>query len=72
MTKPLQERSFREFRKELTNCPVDYEEKSVCEDVGKTTGVSDKIDAQTVNTNARYRSYSGSTCAMIKSYVASP
>ena len=39
-TKPLQGRSCREFREELMNLTVDYEDENPCEYVGNTTGVS--------------------------------
>ena len=42
-TKPLQGRAFREFRVELKNFPVDYEDKSTCEYVVKTIGVTKKM-----------------------------
>ena len=37
LTKPLQVRSFKEFRAELMNCPVEYKDESTCEYLGKTT-----------------------------------
>ena len=37
-----------------------------------TTGVSDRIDVQTGNTNARYSSYAEATIATIKSPMDSP
>ena len=52
LTKPLQRRAFREFRAELMNYPFDYKGKSTCEDVEKTTGVSEKNGVQTGNSNA--------------------
>ena len=40
LIKPLQLRAFRDFRVEILNLSVDYKYKSTCEDVVKTTGVS--------------------------------
>ena len=37
---PLKGRVFIYFKSELMNFPVDYEDGSTHEDVGKTTGVS--------------------------------
>ena len=72
ITNPLQVRSFREFRAELMNCSVDYEDENTCVDVGNTTRVSDTNDSQTVNTEARYRLYAESTRSIIKYSMASP
>ena len=58
LTKPLQGRAFREFRAELMNFPVDYEDKSTFEDLVNTRGVSDTNGVYTVKYNACYRSYS--------------
>ena len=44
LTKLLNDISFKEFRAEIMNCLVEYEEESAHEDSGNTTGVS--------NTNA--------------------
>ena len=52
LTKPLQGREFREFRVELINFPVDYEDESTCEYVVKTTCLSDKNDVHTGKNNA--------------------
>ena len=71
-TNPLQGRALREFRAELINCPVEYEDESACEYTGKTTGVSDKNCVHTGKYNTHYRPYTESTRATIKSYMASP
>ena len=63
---PLQGKSIREFRAELISCPVEYKDESKCEDVGKTTRVSDKNDVQIGNTNSHYRSYSAATGSTIR------
>ena len=39
------------------NFPVDYEDKSTCEDAFNTALVSNTNGAHTGKTNARYRSY---------------
>ena len=73
LTKPLQDRSFREFRVEFINFPFDYENgDSVCEDVVNTTIISKaNTCTHTGGTNTCSRSYAESTRAIIKSSVAS-
>ena len=61
LTKTLQGSSFRELTTELIKCPVEYEEKSNGEDVGKTIGVSGSNVVHTVNYNAQNRSYAEAT-----------
>ena len=72
LTKPLQDRAFREFRAELISRLVDYEYESKREDVENNAGVSNTNYVQKVNSNALYRSYAEATIATIKSPMASP
>ena len=72
LTRPLQGRTFGELRVELMNFLVDYEDKSTCVDVGKTTGVYGTKCVHTGNTNARYRSYTEATIKTIKYPMDSP
>ena len=51
------------------HCPVDYEDESTGEHVGNPTGVSEINYLQTVNTNARYRSYYEVTTETIKYHM---
>ena len=56
---------------ELMNFPVDYEEKSTCEDLVNTKVVSNTNNVQACNNNYRYRSYAESNISTIKSSMAS-
>ena len=60
LTNTFQGRSFRQFRTELMNLPVDYEDNdSACEDAGNITGASNtNIFAPTGGTKTSYISYS--------------
>ena len=62
---------FWEFREELTNFPVEYEDKSTCEYVGKNNGVYDKNKLPTGQTNSLYSSYTETTRSTIKSPIDS-
>ena len=54
------------------NRPIDYEYEITSEDVGNTTGLSDKNYVQKGNTNALYRSYQEATRETIKPPMALP
>ena len=66
-TKPLKFKSFRKFRVEMMNCPVEYKYESTCEDVVKATEVSKTNTCiHSYRTNYNYRSYAKSTRETIK------
>ena len=72
LNKSLKVRVFKEFRKEQINWTVEYEDKSNCECVGKTTGLSKKNVVQTGKYNENYRSYTEDTRATTKPSMNSP
>ena len=71
LTKSLQGRAFMEFRADIFNSTVYYEDKGTCEDLVNATGFSNKNDINTGKSNACYSSYSEATKSTIKSIVAS-